>query len=327
MNQENNLPLALGVDLGGTKVALAVVDAEGRVVSRHKKPTEPQRGPERVVEDVIACLDECLDEQARARARILGVGFSGQVDEEAGLVRSAPNLPGWKDVELRRMLEQALDVRAVISNDVHVIALGERAHGAGRGCDDLVVVFVGTGVGAGVVTGGQLLCGARGYAGELGHMPVVVGGRECSCGSRGCLEAYVGGWAIGARAREAVAEDPQAGGRLVELAGGHEEIDAAAVGRAYDDGDALARRLVDETGNYLGAGLGGAVNLFNPERLLLGGGVIDGVPDLVEMGRERLRDHALGVACERLEVRPAELGADAGVVGAALLAHRRLGGS
>lgn len=320
MNDHSDDQLTLGIDLGGTKVGLALVDVDHRVVASHRRVTDSEGGPERVVEDVVAAVRQILDRSGAPVAR-LGVGVAGQVDSRDGVVRSTPNLTGWRDFPLARTLEDALDLPVAVTNDVNATTLAEHAVGAGRGTDDLLVVFVGTGVGGGVIAGGRLVDGAGGYAGEIGHMTLVVDGRRCSCRNRGCLEAYVGGWAIAERARDAVDEAPEAGQVLLDAAGGRNRITAATVDRAADSGDPMARRLVEETGHYLGAGLVSAVHAFNPTRVVLGGGVIEGMPDLVAAAAAHVRNRAMEVFLEDLEIVPTALGADAGVIGAAIYAR------
>jgi glucokinase len=195
-------------------------------------------------------------------------------------------------------------------------------YGAGQGVDNLVCLFVGTGVGGGIVSGGKLLEGCNNTAGELGHMTIVTDGRQCHCRNRGCLEAYAGGWAIGERAQEAVSNDLKAGQQLVTLAGSIEQISAATVTEAYTAGDPLAQRIVEETAHFLAAGLVGIVNAFNPCLIVLGGGVVQGLPEYVSMAEHIVRRNALEAALEGLRIVSAALGNKAGVIGAAALARR-----
>ncbi len=318
----NTGPVTLGVDLGGTKVELALVAADGHVLASHRRPTRPEQGPDVVVADIVTCASDCLSEAGRM-ADGLGVGVAGQVDKATGAVRFAPNL-GWRNVDLRARLEHKLGVPVVVSNDVRAATWGEWQHGVGRGVDDLVCLFVGTGVGGGIVSGGRLLEGCSNTAGELGHTTIVVGGRDCHCPNRGCLEAYVGGWAIAQRAREAVHADPRSGEPLVVLAGGVENISAATVAEAYANGDPLAERLVDETARYLAAGVVGIVNALNPCLLVLGGGVVQGLPVLLSMLQGAVRANALTAAVEVLRIVLSALGDKAGVVGAAGLARHAI---
>lgn len=312
--------LTVGVDLGGTKIQAAVVDAAGRVVSTHRTATDVDGGPSKAVADIVRSVHACTPEMQKVAA--VGVGVAGQIDRTAGVVRSAPNL-GWNNFPLGERLEAVLGIPVVVENDVRAITWGVWQHGAGKGIDDLLVVFVGTGVGGGIVSGGQLLTGDRGVAGEIGHSMFMAGGRLCTCGHRGCLEAYVGGWAIAARAREAVKADPEAGRVILELAGG-DPLTGVVVSQAAGAGDPLASRLMEETGRYLGAGIVGLVHALNPRRVVLGGGVIDGNPKLVEIAASVVAESAIPIFSDRLDVVLSDLGAQSGVVGSASLARRRL---
>ncbi len=319
--KENGKLLTLGVDLGGTKVETALVDASGRILASRRRLTHPEKGSDGVIAEIVACVEGCVGEAGK-EARGLGVGVAGQVDR-SGTVRFGPNL-GWHNVPLGVRLEEALGMPVVVINDVNAATWGEWQHGAGRGVDDLVCLFVGTGVGGGIISGGRLLEGCHNTAGELGHMTIVNGGRHCHCPNRGCLEAYAGGWAIAERAQEAARADPQSGQRLVTLAGSIQQISAATVTQAYREGDAMANRLVEETAQYLAAGVVSIVNAFNPCLLILGGGVIQGLPDYVSAIERPVRENALKAAVESLQIVTAALGDKAGVIGAAALARNTI---
>lgn len=320
-NKSSAGPLTIGVDLGGTKVEAAVVDAAGRMLVRRRYPTDASRGAARIIAAVAACIRKCWDESPQPPAAV-GIGIAGQVDAASGIVHFAPNLD-WHEVPLQEELQRTLRLPVLVTNDVRAATGGEWLHGAGRDYDDLVCVFVGTGIGGGIVSGGRLLTGASNTAGEIGHMTVVAGGRRCHCPNRGCLEAYAGGWAIARRAQEAVRRDAHAGRTLLKLAGSIDRITAVIVGRAQRKGDPLSRRLVEETGHYLGAGIVGLVNGCNPRRVILGGGIIEGFPGLTAMLEQHVRAHALTTAAKELDVVRAHLANDAGVIGAAAMARVR----
>lgn len=315
-------PLTLGVDIGGDKIAMGAVAGDGRIVAGERYLTGADRGPGAVIAELAGRVRRMERERPGALAAV-GVGVCGQIDRQTGILRAAPSLPGWSDVPLRDRLEAALERPVAVANDVDLIALGEWRYGAEPDAEELVVVYVGTGVGAGIVTGGRMLVGC-GYAAEIGHATIVVDGRHCRCGNPGCLEAYVGGWAIAERARDAVVRDPAGGARLREIAGGTDGIRAETVARAHAEGDPLAGRLVRDTGHFLGAGMVGVVNAFNPHRLVLGGGVVDGLPELIAIVSDHLRRFALHACTAGLTVAAARLGRDAGILGAALLARQRL---
>ena len=314
-------PLALGVDLGGTKVETALVDSNGEVISSHRHPTHPKKGADNIVEDIAICVEQCLS-KGKGEAQALGIGIAAQVDQ-AGLVRSSPNL-GWSDFPLREKLKKRLKLPVVVINDVRAAAMGEWRFGAGKGVDDLVVVFVGTGIGGGVISNGRLLEGCSSTAAELGHTTLIVDGRKCHCPNWGCLEAYASGWAIAERAQEAVQAKPRAGKKLISLAGSVDGITAAIVSQAYHDEDPLALQLFMETAHYLSSGLVSIVNAFNPCLLILGGGVVEGLPELLQIIDGEIRKRALKPALEKLSIVKAALGKESGIVGAAALAHEMI---
>lgn len=323
MNIKAEKPIALGVDLGGTKVETALVDASGYILSTHRHPTHPEEGAEKIVDDIVICVNQCLN-KGEWDSEALGIGIAGQVDP-SGVIRSSPNL-GWQNFQLRSVLEKKLKLPVFVTNDVRAATWGEWLFGSGKGVNDLVVIFIGTGIGGGVVSGGRMLEGCSNTAGELGHTTLIVGGRDCHCPNQGCLEAYAGGWAIAERAQEAVNADPEAGESLISLAGSVENITAAVVNKAYYDGDILAHQLVKETGRYLTDGIVGIINAFNPCLLVLGGGVVEGFPGLIETVESGIQNRALKPAVENLKVVKAALGNKAGVVGAAAMAQVLLRG-
>jgi glucokinase len=313
---------AVGVDLGGTKVEVGGVDAKGHLLKRMRRATEVKSGPAAIETEILDAVSE-LEESMGSPPVGVGVGVAGQIEADTGVVRFAPNLD-WHDVPFQADLSDALGLPVVVTNDVRAAAWGEWLHGAGRGCDDLVCVFVGTGIGGGIVSGGQVLSGCSNTAGELGHITVALDGPPCHCGNRGCLEALASGWAIAQQAQEAVAAKPDDGLVLLKLANGQQEaITAEVVAQAAKEGDVLARRLLDEAVQALIAGAISLVNAFNPCRLILGGGVIEGLPEWVEQIDQGVRQRALEAARAPLQILPAALHGDAGVVGAAALALRR----
>ena len=312
----NQPRVTVGVDLGGTKVETAVVDDGGRVVASRRHATDPDSGYRAVIGAIIESVTGFVGSYP---VRGVGIGVAGQIDSSSGTVRFAPNLK-WTDVPLGPEVNKALNLPTAVINDVQAAAWGEFTHGAGKRATDMVALFVGTGIGGGIVEGGRLLRGEAGAAGELGHATVVAGGRKCHCPNHGCLEAYAGGWAIADRAREAIARDAPAGRMLVGLAGSPENITAALISQAYHDADPLSVQIIEETGRYLAAGIVSIVNGLNPSILILGGGIIEGTPELVGIIEPQVRASALQVALERFEISSAALGKDAGVIGAAAIA-------
>lgn len=317
---------AIGVDLGGTKVEVAVVDAGGKILQRLKQPTNVETGPERIMAAIVDMVQQLRDRGPQTPPAGVGVGVAGQVNAATGVVRFAPNL-NWREVPLQDRLQTALTLPVVVTNDVRAATWGEWRHGAGQGAEDLICLFIGTGIGGGVVSGGRMLEGCTNTAGELGHITTDLNGPPCTCGHRGCLEALAGGWAIARRAREAIRDNPAAGKAFLKAAGlkepvAPEDVNARVVAAAARAQDPLARLLVDEVARALITGTVSLVNAFNPCRLILGGGVMAGLPELTGRIEAGIRGAALNAATEGLEVLPARLKGDAGVVGAATLAIR-----
>lgn len=317
-------PLALGVDLGGTNARAAVVDTgSGEIVSAHKEPLR-DRSPGAVIEVIRRALVEAsrAAEIAPVSTGRVGVGVAGQCLGATGVVMNAPNL-GWRDVAFGDLLSSALGLPVKVANDLAVAAWGEKRFGAAKGLDDVVLVFVGSGVGSGIIAGGRLYEGATGVAGEFGHIKVrparaETAPRRCGCGEVGCLEAYTSGMNVAARVREEI----QAGARTAvrELAGGDlDRVTASLVDDAYRAGDAYARALWDEVGELLGTAIANLVTLLNPARVILGGGVLLGCPSLAALVRSEFDAKVSRSATRGLTLEHAWLGDDAGVIGAAVL--------
>jgi glucokinase len=317
--------LALGIDLGGTNARAGLVDsASGRVVAAHKLPHQ-ERSPAAVVATIGAAVRRAAGAAGVEPAGLgtAGVGVAGQCLGSSGVVLNAPNL-GWRDVPLGALLGAALGLDVRVVNDLSAAAWGERRFGAARGVDDAALVFVGSGVGAGLILGARLHEGGRGVAGELGHVKVAPRGavpRRCGCGEWGCLEAYAGGMNLAERLREDVA-DGKAAAVLAAAGGDPGRLNAPAVEVAYAHGDPYARELWAEVGELVGTAAANLVTLLNPLRLVLGGGVLLGCENLERIVRAHVADRVLRAARRDFEVRRAELGDDAGLVGAALLGGR-----
>lgn len=301
----------VGIDLGGTKVLAAVVD--GRHVGETVKRPTPTGGPEAVVAAMVEMVEEL------GGADRIGVGTPGYVDDD-GVVAGVPNLVGWNPpVPLASMLREATGVEHLaVDNDVNSAALGEVAHGAAEGHHDVLCVFMGTGIGGGLVLSGELRRGPRGLAGEIGHVVFRHGGRRCGCGGHGHVEAYAGraGMEAEARRRHAAGEET----RLVDIAG-EDRMKSSVFAKALAKGDRVAEELMEEAVTAVGTAIASAVMLVDVDLVVVGGGVADKLgPELVA----RVGAESSGLLGEALAVPvvPAALGDDAGVVGAALLGER-----
>ncbi len=296
----------VGADLGGSNLRVALLDGEHRVVRRWRCAVGHLAG-----EGVLHALREGVRAVAGSESvRGVGVGVPGLVDPLRGTVRVAPNLSGLSGVALGPDLERDLGVPVRVENDVNAIAVGEWARGAGRGARAVLVVTLGTGVGGGVILDGSLYRGPDGSAGEVGHMPLYPSGPRCACGARGCLEMYASATAV-VRAAQA---------RGVPAEGG-----ALSVARAARSGNRAAREVLARAGRALGVAAAGLVNLLNLDRIVVGGGLA-GAWDLLEPhARRELERRAFAVPLERFRWGPWQLGDDAGVVGASILARESLG--
>jgi len=312
-----------GIDLGGTKIQAVVVDGDSAVLGQARHPTPTDGGPADVVAAMAAALREAAESAGIEPAELAGVGVGspGAIDADAGTVTGARNLPGWSgSFALAATLGEALGTPVSLGNDVQVATDAEVALGAGRGCRSLIGVFWGTGVGGGIVLDGKPWLG-RGAAGEIGHTVVMLGGRRCPCGRRGCLEAYAGRAALEARARERHADGHKTDLFKLMERHGRTRLTSGIWARALEHGDALAHELIDEAVEALGAGIASAVNLLDCEAVVIGGGlgVRFGEP-YVERIRDAMTPH-LFVDERPPAVKLAALGDLGGAIGAALLAR------
>jgi len=315
----------IGIDLGGTNVRGLLLGRGDRQLGMTRMALGLDHDPAEVVGRVVGLVQGLIASAPTADAvRGVGIGVAGWVRPADGAVVKAPNL-GWEEVPLRRLLEKELQLPVLPMNDLSAIAYGEWTMGAARGAEDALVVFVGTGVGSGLILGGRLHEGAGGFAGEIGHIPVVYrGGRLCGCGNRGCLETVAGGIHLEQRLREGARRGAfpavlqLAGGETERITPGHAELAAQA-------GDTEALALWEEVAAVLGGLLGGLVDLLDPEVLVLGGGVMEAAT-LRAGVVDHIRDKLLPPLRRTLRVARPELGDPAGVVGAALRARRELVG-
>ncbi|MDP4014801.1 MAG: ROK family glucokinase [Candidatus Nanopelagicales bacterium] len=310
--------LTAGVDIGGTKIAVGVVNTEGEIVASSRKAT-PVRDPDGVMDvivELVAELQESHDLEA------VGVGCAGLVDATRSKVIFAPNL-GWVDEPLRIRIERALGLPTVVENDANAAAWGEFRFGAGRGANDLVMVTVGTGIGGGVILGGKLQRGASGVSGEFGHLRLVPDGRLCGCGRHGCWEAYASGNALVRIARELALERRPEAGILMSLGDGTPEgVQGPDITEAARRGDPVAIEAFEVLGGWLSRGLVEVSTLLDPAAFVIGGGVVEAGDLLLEPTKREFAPQLLARS-QRLmpDIIPAELGNAAGIVGAADLAR------
>lgn len=310
----------IGIDVGGTNVKIALVDGEGKIIYSNSVPTYAQMGYEYTVNNIKQAIRDLMKETNTDAKEIEGIGFDfpGQVDYETGVVKLAPNIPGWINVPIAQMIEEEFNIPTRIDNDVRCAALGELKFGAGKGCENFVCITVGTGIGSGLVINGQLVRGAANAAGEIGHIKLQMnGGPICGCGDTGCLEAFASGPSIVAMAQEYLKGGKST--KFREMAGADGEITPYIVAKAAEAGDPVAKRIFEIVGTYIGMGLVSVINLLNPEKVIIGGGVAAAGDLLLDPIRKTIKERAMVVAGNSVEIVPAELGNSAGVIGASML--------
>ncbi len=310
----------LGVDIGGTNLVVGAVAADGSALhGLRSEPTRPEDGSESVLRRLLAMGKAVMEETCRdvpgAEFLGAGVGAPGPLDTKRGIVLLTPNL-GWVNLPLLELVQNGLALPTRIDNDANCAVLGESWMGAARGARDVIGITIGTGIGGGIVVDGRLYHGASDCAGEIGHTTVEVNGRRCKCGNYGCLEAYASGPAIARRAVEAIeAGQPS---RLPEYVNGAlEKITAQTVYQAAHDGDELAEEVVGDTAKFLGAGIANMINIFNPEIVVVFGGVTYAGERLFAPLRREVAKRAFKPAVAVCRIVAAELIGTAGVYGAA----------
>ena len=318
MSVAANEPLAIGVDIGGTKLAAGVVDGHGAVIEsiRRTTPSMDVRATEHVIVEVVQEL------AARHEVAAVGVGAAGWIDDDGATVLFAPHL-AWRNEPLRAELVKAIRMPVLIENDANAAAWAEHRFGAARQAPVAVMITLGTGIGGGLVSGGRLYRGAFGIGCEFGHMTVLPDGRRCACGNRGCWETYASGTALAQDARELAAVSPLAARRLLELADGDlDRLTGPVVTEAAREGDPAAVEIYTTMGRWLGRGLASLAAILDPSVFVVGGGVAEAGDLLLGPARQVLADGLTGRGFRpHPSIEPARLGPHAGLVGVADLAR------
>ncbi len=317
--------LLIGVDLGGTNIKAAVLTRDGEVLRRNSRPTCAERGPEVVIAAMVEAIHQTLSEAGASikDAMVVGIGSPGPLNWQTGTIYRTPNMPGWEDVPLAQIMQERLGVPSFLDNDANVACYGEFWRGAGRGVENMVLLTLGTGVGGGIVTMGRLLRGPDGTAAEIGHLCVKRDGRQCPCGAKGCLERYA---SVTGMLRTAI-KGIEGGHHtvLTSMCGDDlSKLTGKMISDAAAQGDGFARWVIQETGVWLGIGIGSLINLLNPDKVVLSGGMIDAGEMLFKPIRETARAQSFPEPGSRAEIVAAALAPDSGVIGAAGCALQRL---
>ncbi len=309
----------IGVDVGGTNVKIALVDLDGKIAYSNTVPTRAEMGYEAGVNNIKQAIKDIMQESNQTNKTIEAIGFGlpGQIDYKEGIVKNLPNIPGWVNIPLAKMIEDEFSIPTRLDNDVRCAALGELNFGAGKGCENLICITVGTGIGSGIILNGKLVRGAANAAGEIGHIKMEMnGGPLCGCGDYGCFEAFASGPAIVTMAKEYISGGKSAKYKEMATDG---IITPYIVAQAALQGDTVSIQIFKQIGKIIGIGLASVVNLLNPEKIIIGGGVADAGEILLEPIRKTIQDRAMPIQAASLQVVPAQLANAAGVIGASLL--------
>lgn len=313
---------SIGIDLGGTKILIALVDREtGEVLHHVKKKTKKDKGPKNIIKKMLEGIDELLEESGKTLDDIssIGVGAAGQIDRQNGILIAAANLDCY-DLNIKGILSEKFNIPVFVGNDVEIAAIGEQKFGAGKGCDDFVCVFVGTGVGSAIIKDGKIITGATGTAGEIGHIIVDLNGRQCSCGAHGCLEAYASRSAIERRIEGALKKGRKS--CILDYLETGKSITSSMIQKSIEREDELVLQCVTEASEYLSGGIASIINFINPELVILGGGLIEAVDYFYQKTIKKARAKSLPVPAEKIQFKKAMLGDYSGVIGAAFLQDR-----
>ncbi len=314
----------IGVDLGGTNIKTAVFDSTFEKLGENRAPTGAADGWQAVLERMNICAKELLEQCGLTMEQVAaaGMGIPGLMDRKAGISQFSPNFTGWKDVPVSPWFREKWGIPVFIDNDVRVNLYGEWKFGAGRGRENLVLLTLGTGLGSGIVMDGRVLYGTTGSAGEVGHMNMYREGRPCRCGSSGCLGRYVSALGMLRTFREKLDSGKES--VVSQWVKKPEEITAKMISEAFDLGDETARETLTETGEMLGFGLVNLINLFNPERIIIGGGMAAAGERLLAPARKVVQKHALEISRNACDLVTAQLGNAAGMLGAAYYAFTQI---
>ena len=307
----------VGLDVGGTTMKSAVVDEKGKPFPSVTLPTEPIKGQEKGLETMCRCIRQCVAAAGLEMKDIaaIGVATPGTMDIKAGLILDPPNLKPWRNVPVRQHIADAFKIPTAYQNDANAAALGEYWVGAGHEVKSMVLFTLGTGVGGGIIIDDQVLEGQHSHGGELGHMCIMMGGRLCGCGRLGCLEAYGSATSTIKRTKEALAED---GGKskLHEILNKNGDLTGKDIFVTADQGDELAKKIVDETAYYLAVGAMNLMHIIDPDMIVFGGGMAVG-DDFLNRIKGYVHKLAFPIPAEKTIVRFAQLGSNAGFIGSA----------
>jgi glucokinase len=313
---------AIGVDLGGTNIKLGIVSNKGKIINITSVKTHADEGPDKVISQIIKGINH-LQKGAKVKIKGIGIGAPGVVKHKKGIVEHPPNLPGWGKVELRKVVRNSTGVNVFIENDANAAAIGEMIFGAGVDLESFIMITLGTGVGGGIIRKRKVFRGETNAAGEIGHVSINYNGPKCRCGSRGCIETYVGNAYLTKRTRAALKKHPESKlNKIIEQNDGH--LSPRLISEAASAGDEFAKSVAVTTGNLLGFALAGVVNVLDIANVIIGGGVAGFGEVLFDSIESALKERTLQSLRERVSVLPASLSNNAGIKGASSLVFYNL---
>lgn len=314
-------PYVIGIDLGGTNIKGACAEARGEVFTRASRLTEVHKGKKGVIYNIASLVEEMKGRLNPSQYELkgIGIGIAGAILIKEGMVLRSPNFPDWINFKVKEALEDALALKCFIDNDANLVALGEWWQGAGKDASSLICLTLGTGVGGGIILNGQIWHGKEGMAAEIGHMIIEPEGPLCPCGSKGCLEALCSAKALVRMVRDALKEGRKSSMKDTP------SLSPEVIRQAALEGDQLAREVWEKMGRYLGIGLGNLICIFDPEVIVIGGGVAEEWNLFIKFSMDEMRSRVKVVSPERVRIEKARLGQDAGPLGAAYLVWQALG--
>ena len=314
---------SIGIDLGGTKILTAIVNKEnGEIVASVKKKTKKDKGSDVITQKIIDSVKTVLEESNTDLKDIenIGIGVAGQTDREHGIIINAPNID-FNNINIKQILETEFNKSVYLGNDVEIATIGELYFGAGKGEKDFVCIFVGTGIGSGIVQDGKIRYGATGTAGEIGHIIVDVGGRSCGCGGYGCLEAYASRLAIEKRIIGSLRKGRHSDIENYLIDG--KPVKTSMIRKSLEKQDSLVLQIVDEASEYLASGIASVINFYNPALIIIGGGLMNAIDYFYDKTIEIAKLKSLPTPSKCVQFKKAVLGDFSGVIGAALLKEYR----
>jgi glucokinase len=316
----------VGVDVGGTKILAGVFTQNLKPIGISKLSTKATRGPQAVIDRIARCVRDAVDEcdLDLKQIKAIGVGAPGSIDPEIGKVIFSPNMPEWKDIPLKKELEKRMELPTFVENDCNVCTLGVYEAELHAKPKSMIGIFVGTGIGGGLILDGKLFSGFNLTAGEVGHMVLEINGPKCGCGNKGCFEALASRTAIFRRIQAGIKDGEKT--MLVDMLGADlEDLRSGDLRKAIRRGDKFVEKIIEEAAEYIGIAVANLINVINPEVIVLGGGVLDALEDeMMAIIVETAMDYSMPGTAKGVEIRASKLGDNAGITGGAVLARRMI---